>query len=94
MAVWAKEKNRHVLIEEFGVLKTYCSVEARSAWLRAVREGAEKRGFGWTMWEYSSSMGLATGEPDARVYDPAVLQALGLRQIGKRPNVAWMPVLL
>ena len=79
VAAWAKEKHRRVLFGEFGVYKEYCPPESRVAWLRAVREGCEKRGFGWNLWEYASVCGFATGEPEARTYDPAVLQALGLK---------------
>jgi hypothetical protein len=45
-----------------------------------MRVAFEKNGIGWNMWDYRANFGLATDVNGKRVADPAVVEALGLKQ--------------
>ncbi|MCJ2116176.1 glycoside hydrolase family 5 protein [Methylobacterium sp. J-001] len=75
---------RHVLMGEFGALRTdarYTASRAadRTAYLGDVRRAAEQAGFGWSFWNLFDGLGLMD---DTHAIDPALVAALGL---GRRP---------
>ena len=72
---------RHILMGEFGALrtdKTYVASGAadRARYIRDVRESAEACGFPWAVWTLFGGMGLM--DDDTRRLDPAMVAALGL----------------
>ncbi|QGY02672.1 glycoside hydrolase family 5 protein [Methylobacterium mesophilicum SR1.6/6] len=72
---------RHVLIGEFGALRTDARYTAarsidRAAYIRDVREAAERAGFAWSFWNLFDGLGLMD---EAHIPDPALVAALGLR---------------
>jgi endoglucanase len=72
---------RHVLMGEFGALRTDARFTAsrasdRAAYIRDVRLAAEKAGFAWSFWNLFDGFGLMD---DAHAVDPALVAALGLR---------------
>ena len=73
-----------ILLGEFGVTRTYgpyraAEAQARVDWLRDVRTAAERRGFGWALWELVGSGGMASVTVDGAVtLDAGTLRALGL----------------
>lgn len=71
----------HVLVGEFGALRTdarYTAARApdRAAYIRDVREAAERAGFAWSFWNLFDGLGLMD---EAHTADPALVAALGLR---------------
>jgi endoglucanase len=77
VAVWAKAAGiapDRVLLGEFGAGGAPAADRAR--WLRAMREAAGQRGFGWALWAYAAADFSLAG-PDGR-FDDATLEALGL----------------
>ncbi|MDP4005900.1 glycoside hydrolase family 5 protein [Methylobacterium sp. NEAU K] len=71
---------RHVLMGEFGALRTdarYTASKApdRAAYLRDVRQAAEQAGFAWSFWNLFDGLGLMD---EAHAVDPALVAALGL----------------
>lgn len=79
VAAWAAA-NGPVALGEFGA-SARLNAPARLAWLSTVRQAAERRGMGWTLWGYDDVMGfdVARPPPPEPKLDPAVLAALGLR---------------
>lgn len=72
---------RHVLMGEFGALRTdarYTAARApdRAAYIRDVRVAAEQAGFAWSFWNLFDGLGLMD---EAHVADPALIAALGLK---------------
>ncbi|MCJ2052249.1 glycoside hydrolase family 5 protein [Methylobacterium sp. J-070] len=72
---------RHVLMGEFGALRTdarYTASRAadRAAYVRDVRVAAERAGFAWSFWNLFDGLGLMD---EAHVAEPALVAALGLR---------------
>ena len=72
----------HVLMGEFGALRTDARYTAASApdharYIRDVRESAEARGFPWAFWNLFDGMGVM--DDTTRQLDPAIVAALGLR---------------
>jgi endoglucanase len=72
---------RHVLMGEFGALRTdarYTAARApdRAAYIRDVRVAAERAGFAWSFWNLFDGLGLMD---EAHVADPALIAALGLK---------------
>lgn len=87
VAAWAARHGvdkRQILLGEFGACRTYGRYRAadpisREAWLRDVREEAERRGFAWSVWELSGYGGMAlVSEDGASTLDRPSLRALGL----------------
>lgn len=74
---WAKHWNVPVICNEFGVYREYADPKERAAWIADVRTALEKRGIGWTMWDYSSTFGLVTKEDTGAKPDEAIVRALG-----------------
>jgi endoglucanase len=78
VASWAKKRNVPVLCDEFGVYRKNADAKDRAAWLRDVRTALERRGMGWTMWEYSGGFGVVTKGKDHPAVDQWTVEALGL----------------
>jgi endoglucanase len=79
LAEWATTHDRRIIINEFGVYKPFAPRADRIRWLSFVRTQSEEHGMGWCMWEYAHEFGFAEGEPEERVLDAGVLEALGLQ---------------
>lgn len=88
VAAWA---DRHglarsaIVLGEFGVVRTaweYTGADepSRLRWLSAVRQEAERNGFGWNVWTYSGWGGMALTDFETRTFDAPSLAALGLGQ--------------
>jgi endoglucanase len=74
---WARRNHANVIAGEFGA-SVRLQPEARMAWLAAVRSACEQQGFGWALWGYDDSMGLAAHPPAADRFDDEILAALGM----------------
>lgn len=74
---WANKNNVKVLLGEFGITKE-APEASRVAWIKAVREEAEKRNFSWTYWELASGFGIYNQVEGT--WDEDILNAL----VGKR----------
>jgi hypothetical protein len=74
---WANSHHAHMIVTEFGAYRT-APPSSRAAWLAEARNGIEKAGFGWTVWEYDGGFGIA---PDLSGCT-AVVRALGLSAPG------------
>lgn len=70
---WAKEHHRPIYLGEFGAYSK-ADMPSRARWTTFVREEAEKRGFSWAYWEYSSGFGVF--DPIANQYRKELLEAL------------------
>ncbi|MEC9357331.1 MAG: cellulase family glycosylhydrolase [Pseudomonadota bacterium] len=79
VADWARRHRLKLWCSEFGVYRYYVNEQFRAAWLRDARELFEARDIAWTHWDYTDGFGLSRGEPGARVADPEIVSALGLR---------------
>ncbi len=76
-AAWAKKHGVHLTCNEFGVYRKAPAAD-RNRCIEDTRKALEKHHFGWTMWDYATEFGVATGEPGQRVADTDTLKALGL----------------
>jgi endoglucanase len=81
VATWAKKRNVPVLCDEFGVYRKTADPKDRAAWIHDVRTSLERRGIGWTMWEYSGGFGVVTKGKDHPAVDQMTVEALGLNQL-------------
>jgi endoglucanase len=78
VAAWAKKRDVPVVCDEFGVYRRYADPHDRAAWIRDVRTALERRGIGWTMWDYSGGFGVVTKAKDHPTVDQLTVEALGL----------------
>lgn len=84
-AAWGRQHHVPVFLGEFGAT-TALRPAARLAWIRTVREAAERDGMGWALWGYDDVMGLVVDRGRLRLpgpgppLDPGLLTALGLRR--------------
>jgi endoglucanase len=71
LAEWSRTHGVPVILNEFGVLRLKAPRASRLAWLKAVRETAQAKGFGWAHWDYNQGFGLLdeAGRPDAALID-------------------------
>ena len=71
LAAWSRTHDAPVILNEFGALRFKAPRAARLAWLKAVRETAQAKGFGWAHWDYNQGFGLLdeTGKPDSALID-------------------------
>ena len=76
-AAWAQKHGVHLTCNEFGVYRKAPAAD-RNRCIEDTRKALEKHHFGWTMWDYATEFGVATGEPGQRVADTDTLKALGL----------------
>ena len=85
VADWARRQGvarERIFVGEFGVLRKEGKMpgarcEDRTAWLRHVREAAEKEKFGWAYFSYDGPFAIILDEK-SRKLDPAVVASLGL----------------
>jgi len=77
VVAWAQRWDVPVVCNEFGVYRKVASPSDRAAWLSDVRKSLEKRGIGWTMWDYSGGFGVVTKENGQPVVDEITVKALG-----------------
>ncbi|NAW68340.1 glycoside hydrolase family 5 protein, partial [Vibrio sp. V28_P6S34P95] len=61
-------------IGEFGVFSQHSKPEDQRAWTAFIAREAEKRGFSWHYWEYSSGFGAY--DPDSEKWRTALLEGL------------------
>jgi endoglucanase len=78
VAEWAQQRGVPVVCNEFGVYRDYVDPQDRAAWIHDVRTSLERRGMGWTMWDYSGSFGVVTKKDGRNVPDEVTVRALGL----------------
>jgi endoglucanase len=58
---WSKQSGYPLHLGEFGTYHL-ADVDSRGNYARIVRDEAEKRGIGWTYWEFASSFGMYSPE--------------------------------
>ncbi|MBN8904560.1 MAG: cellulase family glycosylhydrolase, partial [Rhodospirillales bacterium] len=81
-AAWGRQHRVPVLLGEFGAT-TALRADARLAWIRTVRDAAERAGMGWALWGYDDVMGFAVDRSRLRQPGPGPpLLTLG----GPRPE--------
>jgi endoglucanase len=73
---WAKQHQRPVIVNEFGVLGWKAPAEDRARWLKAVRGSAERNCIGWTHWDYADGFGFVRRVNGAELPDEALVRAL------------------
>jgi aryl-phospho-beta-D-glucosidase BglC (GH1 family) len=77
IAAWGKRWNVPLTCNEFGVYRKTANPQSRAAWLADVRASLEKRGIGWTMWDYSGGFAVVTKQNGQPVPDELTIKALG-----------------
>jgi aryl-phospho-beta-D-glucosidase BglC (GH1 family) len=80
IAKWAAERNVPLYCGEFGAFKDHSDPKMRAAWINDTRTALESRQIGWAMWDYDGNFGLANKTSAGIVFDPAILQALGMEK--------------
>jgi len=83
IAKWAAERNVPLYCGEFGAFKDHSDPQMRAAWINDTRTALESRQIGWAMWDYDGNFGLANKTSAGIVFDPAILQALGMGKLSK-----------
>ena len=58
-AAWAKRAGVELMCTEFGVLRTRIDPASRYRWIADVRQSLERRGIGWSIWDYADLFGIA-----------------------------------
>ncbi len=83
---WAKTHAiapKRIFLGEFGAIReqvfTAKRQKERAEFYGLMRREAEKRGYGWSTWSWSGSMGLTTTDT-SRSFDPVMLRGLGLQK--------------
>lgn len=59
-AAWAAKAGVRLMCTEFGVLRVKIDASSRYRWLADVRSALERRGIGWSIWDYADLFGIAT----------------------------------
>ena len=86
VASWAAKNKippNRIYLGEFGVMRDTATTSGarerfREAWMRTVRTAAERRGFGWSLWDINdTSMGLVDEKNRPTLHEGS-LRALGL----------------
>lgn len=54
---WSRDKGYPLHLGEFGTYEA-AGMQSREAYARMVRDEAERRGIGWTYWEFAASFGI------------------------------------
>jgi endoglucanase len=79
---WAKSHGisaDRILLGEFGAIRprdfTARNERERAVYYRMMRTEAERRGYGWSTWEWKTEFGLSKGF-DTREFDPLMVRAL------------------
>ncbi len=84
-AEWARARGVALTCNEFGVYRAYSPPSARLRWIADVRAALERRGIGWSMWDYAGSFGVAVRKDGRVELDLETAAALGLRSTSRRP---------
>ena len=58
---WARRAGVALMCTEFGVLRTRIDAGSRYRWIADVRQSLERRGIGWSVWDYADLFGIAAG---------------------------------
>ncbi|MGQ0675171.1 MAG: glycoside hydrolase family 5 protein [Rhodospirillales bacterium] len=61
---WAARAGVRLMCTEFGVLRTRIDAPSRYRWIADVRQALERRGIGWSVWDYADLFGIATARGD------------------------------
>lgn len=72
-AVWARQHGRELYLGEFGASEN-ADLDSRISWTSAVAREAERRGFSWSYWKFSTTFGVY--DPATHNWNRAMLQAL------------------
>ena len=67
-----------ITCNEFGVFRNFAPAADRAAWIKDMRTALEKKGIGWTMWDYAGGFGVVNKHDGHATPDPEVVKALGL----------------
>jgi endoglucanase len=71
--------SKRILLGEFGAIRphdfTARNERERAVYYRMMRREAERRGYGWSTWEWKTEFGLSKGF-DTREFDPVMVKAL------------------
>ncbi len=77
---WGEQYHVPVWCGEFGVFRDHADPQMRAQWIHDMRVALEQNGIGWNMWDYRANFGIVTDVNGKRVPDPAIVNALGLKQ--------------
>ncbi len=78
ISAWSAQHDRRIVINEFGVYTKFAAKTDAMAWTEAVVTEANRRGYGWSLWEYTGDFGFAQPViPEDRQWDEQRLDALG-----------------
>jgi endoglucanase len=77
VAAWGKRWGVPLTCNEFGVYRKTSGPEARAAWISDVRSALEKRGIGWTMWDYAGGFAVVNKQNGQTAPDEITVRALG-----------------
>jgi endoglucanase len=77
VAAWGKRWGVPLTCNEFGVYRKTSNPQARAAWISDVRSSLEKRGIGWTMWDYSGGFAVVLKQNGQPAPDEITIKALG-----------------
>jgi len=80
-ANWGRERHVPVICNEFGAYRDTAPANSRARYLEDVRNGLEKQGIGWAMWDWSGNFGLVTHQDGKVVPDATDVNALGLKRL-------------
>jgi len=78
VAAWGKRWNVPLTCNEFGVYRKTSNPQDRAAWISDVRTALERRGIGWTMWDYSGGFAVVVKQNGQTSVDEVTVRALGL----------------
>ncbi len=81
-AAWARKNNRPLYLGEFGSYKAG-DIDSRALWANAVAREAEKHGFSWAYWDFSSSTNGAF-DPVTNSWREQLIRALMPSAVGAR----------
>jgi endoglucanase len=73
---WSSQRQRAVILNEFGALAAHSQPEDRARWLETVRTAAERNCVGWTHWDYADGFGFVRRERGREIPDEGILRAL------------------
>lgn len=76
VARWMVKYRQPVILNEFGALSFAADPTSRAAWIRAVRQNAERFCIGWTHWDYADGFGFVRRQNGRETIDPAIGSAL------------------
>jgi endoglucanase len=79
VAQWGEQRRVPILCNEFGVYRPGADPHDRELWIHDVRTALERRGFGWTLWDYSGGFGVVVKSSGKAQPDEVTLRALGLK---------------